>query len=100
MGSTVRAGYLENRELLKWKNRYADRPDDLDDLSIHDVFSRYYWRAGTWRRRRDSTKVIVRTYPRLSPDPDGPAYEDYCRIKVLLHHPFRGTADLLEDSEG
>lgn len=84
-----------DRKRLTLHCRYMNRPDELDSLSLQDVFKSFYWRAGTWRKRRQSTKVIVRTFPRLSPNPDGPTYEDYCRIKVLLHHPFRRQEDLL-----
>lgn len=75
-----------------------NRPQDLEALSIHNVLSRYYWRENSWRRRRDSTSVIVHTYLRFSPNPEASTYEDYCRIKVLLHHPFRRADDLLEDA--
>ncbi|KAI0367563.1 hypothetical protein BV20DRAFT_1000234, partial [Pilatotrama ljubarskyi] len=88
------------RALVTHRDSYINRPDDLAGLSIHDVFRCYSWRAGAWRSRRATTKVIVRTYPRLSPNPDSPAYEDYCRVKVLLHHPFRAVDELLEDAAG
>lgn len=45
---------------------------------------------------------MLRVYPRYSPNPDDEHYEQYCQIKILLHHPFRTLADLtdvLDDEE-
>jgi hypothetical protein len=47
-----------------------------------------------WRKRRSSTDVILRVFPRLCPDPTGDQYDGYCRTKVILHHPFRDLGAL------
>ncbi len=72
-----------------WLQKYMGRPDDLEDLSLHELLSRYSWRNRQWRKRRESTTVILRVFPRYSPNPEDPNYEQYCRTKILLHHPFR-----------
>jgi hypothetical protein len=72
-----------------WLQRYMKRPDELENLSLHDVMQLYSWRVGTWRKTRKGTTVVVRTFPRLSPNPEDDRFEEYCRIKTLLHHPFR-----------
>ncbi len=72
-----------------WLQKYMGRPDDLEDLSLHELLSRYSWRNHQWRKRRESTTVILRVFPRYSPNPEDPNYEQYCRTKILLHHPFR-----------
>jgi hypothetical protein len=56
---------------------------------LHDVVQHYSWRNRQWRKRRASTKAVVQNFPRLSPNPEEPRFEEYCRIKVMLHHPFR-----------
>ncbi len=77
-----------------WLQRYMNRPNELEELSVQELFARYSWRNHGWRRRRDSTTVILRVYPRYSPNPEDPQYEQYCRTKVLLHHPFRSLQEL------
>ncbi len=67
-------------------------------LSLHDLFQAYSWRNKQWRKRRNSTKVVLRVYPRYSPNQDDPHYEDYCRTKVILHHPF-ATLDQVTRAE-
>ena len=46
-------------------------------------------------RRTKEVVVIVR--PFLSPDPDGPSYEQYCKQKLMLHKPFHVENNLLEN---
>ena len=72
-----------------WLQRYMKRPAHMDSLSLHEVMRLYSWRNQQWHKRKPSTKVIVRAFPRLSPNPDDPRFDEYCRLKVLLHHPFR-----------
>jgi hypothetical protein len=37
---------------------------------------------------------VINYYPRYSNDPDGPGYLDYCRVRLMLHHPFVDWTDL------
>lgn len=46
-------------------------------------------------QRRKDVVVVVRPY--CSPDPNSPAYEQYCKQKMMLHVPFRRLSDLLVD---
>ena len=69
--------------------RYMKCPPAMETLSIHDVLTRYSWRKSEWRKRKEKTNVIVRVYPRFSPNPEDDHYKDFCRTKVLLHHSFR-----------
>ena len=68
--------------------RYMKRPPAMETLPIHDVLTRYSWRKSEWRKRKEKTNVIVRVYPRFSPNPEDNHYKDFCQTKVLLHHPF------------
>ncbi|OBZ66500.1 hypothetical protein A0H81_13517 [Grifola frondosa] len=65
-----------------WIQRYMKRPQLLEDLSMHKLFQKYSWRGKEWRPRRATTSVIVRAYPRLSPNPEDANFENYCRIKM------------------
>jgi hypothetical protein len=73
---------------ISWMQRYLKRDGALEGLSMQEVLQRYSWRNRTWKAKEEDTTTIVRVYPRLSPNPEGDVYEEYCRIKCLLHHPF------------
>lgn len=70
------------------------RSEALEDLSLLQLMQSYTWRNKRWSKHRKSTTVVTRVYPRLSPNPDDPSYEEYCRIKITLHHPFRAIEQL------
>lgn len=72
------------------------RSEELQELSLHQTLERCVWHKGKWCHRKDQSEahVIVRIFPRLSPSPEDPNYEEYCRIKIMLHHPFRDLATL------
>ena len=47
--------------------------------------------------RRKDVVVIVRPY--LSPEPNGPNYEQYCRQRLMLYKPFRQEEELLQEAD-
>ena len=47
--------------------------------------------------RRKEVVVIPRPY--VSPDPEGPKYEQYCKQKLMMHLPFRQLEDLLGECD-
>ena len=79
--------------------RYMKRPAAMETLSIHDVLTRYTWRKSEWRKRKEKTEVVLRVYPRFSPNPEDDHYEDFCRTKILLHHPLRDLASIRENED-
>jgi ATP-dependent DNA helicase PIF1 len=79
--------------------RYMKRPPKMEALSIHHVLTKYAWKKSEWRRRKEKTDVLLRVFPRFSPDPQGDSYEDFCRTKVILHHPFRDLNAIRESEE-
>ena len=38
---------------------------------------------------------MINYYPRYLNNPESPTYADYCRVRLMLHHPFVDYADLL-----
>lgn len=66
----------------------------MDTMSLHEVCQKFTWRKSEWCRRKISTHVVVRAYPRYLPNPEDDHYEDYCRTKAILHHPFRSLDDI------
>jgi hypothetical protein len=49
----------------------------------------------TWRIRPRASPRVINYFPRYANDPKLPTYIDYCRVKLMLHHPFVAWADLL-----
>lgn len=51
------------------------------------------------RPKRTSTKDhIINFWPTLSSDPHSDTYDKWCRVKVVLNHPFRFVEQLLQDA--
>src|SRR5208282_1952129 len=80
--------------------RYRDRLTDtgngnaaLPDLSLFDCLLHWDW--VTWRVRPRASPRVINYYPQYSNDSGLQTYSDYCRVKLMLHHPFTDWADLL-----
>lgn len=80
--------------------RYRDRLTDtqngnpaLPNLSLFDCLRHWDW--VTWRVRPRASPRVIHYYPRYLNDPNSPSYADYCRVKLMLHHPFVAWEDLL-----
>ena len=82
-----------------WLQRYMTRPPDMEDLSLQDVLSKYNWSKSMWKKKRDKTDVVLRVYPRFSPNPEDDRYDDFCRTKIILHHPFRDLDAIRDDQD-
>ena len=46
------------------------------------------------QRRPRAKSRVLRIFPKYSYLPDGEQYENYCRVKLMLHHPFVDFSDL------
>jgi hypothetical protein len=99
-GEGEMAGAEEDPSLTSdsWLQRYMKRSPEMEDLSLQDVMTRYTWRKSEWRKKREKTRTILRVYPRFSPNPEDDRYDEFCRTKVLLHHPFRDL-EAIRDAE-
>jgi ATP-dependent DNA helicase PIF1 len=79
--------------------RYCDRLTDapgsraLLTLSLYEWLRTWDW--GQWRPRPRAQPRVINYYPRYPSDPTAPSYTDYCRVKLMLHHPFVVWEDLL-----
>ena len=80
--------------------RYQDRLTDtahgnaaLIDLSLFDCLRHWDWL--TWRVRSRARPRVINYYPRYLNDPESATYADYCRVRLMLHHPFVDWDDLL-----
>jgi hypothetical protein len=87
---------LESSEITAQRSalwRYRDRLTDIEngnaalpDLSLFDCLRHWDWM--TWRVRPRASPRVINYYPRYLNDPDLQTYSDYCRVKLMLHHPF------------
>ena len=79
--------------------RYCDRLTDapgsraLRTLSLYEWLRTWDWTQ--WRPRPRAQPRVINYYPRYPSDPTAPAFADYCRVKLMLHHPFVILDDLL-----
>jgi len=94
---------LESGELTAQRSafrRYRDRLTDtrngnaaLLSLSLFDCLQDWDWK--TWKVRSRAPSRVINYYPWYSRDAPSPSYSDYCRVKLMLHHPFVDWVDLL-----
>jgi len=75
--------------------RYWDRATDLEEFSLYRLNLTHKFDNGQWKQ---STKEnIIRIWPRPSSLREGPQWEEYCRVKVILHVRHRNIQELNED---
>ncbi len=81
--------------LQRYCDRLADAPGSraLPTLSLYEWLRTWDW--AQWRPRPRAQPRVINYYPRYPSDPTTPLYTDYCRVKLMLHHPFVVPEDLL-----
>jgi hypothetical protein len=82
--------------LQRYRGRLADTENGnraLPDLSLFDCLQ--FWDWMTWKLRPRASPQVINYFPRYSNDSGAPTYSDYCRVKLMLHHPFVDWTDLL-----
>ncbi|KID81041.1 ATP-dependent DNA helicase PIF1 [Metarhizium guizhouense ARSEF 977] len=82
--------------LRRYQTRLIDTNNGnaaLPDLSLFDCLRHWDWL--TWRNRPRARPRVINYYPRYPNDPESPTYADYCRVRLMLHHPFVDYTDLL-----
>jgi hypothetical protein len=93
---------LESGEIVTQRpvlQRYRDRLIDTANgnpallrLSLFDCLRHWDWVA--WKIRPRAPARVISYFPRYPKDPASPLYRDYCRVKLMLHHPFVNWDDL------
>ncbi|PPQ85080.1 hypothetical protein CVT24_010166, partial [Panaeolus cyanescens] len=68
-----------------WITRYMERQRDFASKSLNEMMTEFNWVAGEWKK--SSTDKVLRVFPRFVPR------EEYCKQKVMLHHPFHSLTD-------
>lgn len=78
--------------------RYRDRLTDATHPTLLAVTLfewLRFWNWKIWRLRPRALPRALNYYPRYSNDRTLPTFSDYCRVKLMLHHPFTDYTDLL-----
>ena len=88
----------EPATVLSYLDHYVSRPMTAEFQSMTLFhFAQHYTVPHQGREPKPrNKKVVVIVRPYMSPEPDSPHYEQYCRQKLLLHRPFRDEQQLLD----
>ena len=54
-----------------------------------------FWDWRTFKTRARAPSRVINYWPRYPAGPGSPKYEDFCRVKLMLHHPFEHFDELL-----
>lgn len=70
--------------------RYCSRDEELEARTLYEIHTLYNWspKLGFIMRSRGKP-IVLNIYPLYSSDPEHRDYEQFCRVKIMLHHPFR-----------
>ena len=82
--------------LQRYRNRLVDTDngnDALRDLSLFQCLR--FWDWMIWKLRPSAKPRVINYFPWYKNDPCIEAYSDYCRVRLMLYHPFVDWDDLL-----
>ena len=74
-------------------HKYETRADDAESVSYITFLRCYYWHNSRRRGGRGAKPRVLSFYPIYKPHV---SMEDYSRVKLMLHHPFRHIRQLFE----
>jgi len=95
---------IENDEMLTGQSvldKYKSRDvgiGALREVTLLDFLRRYNFTKKQPRPR--ALPRIINYFPRYNSDPSSTDYEDFCRVKMMLHHPFTRVQDLAVEVDG
>ena len=76
--------------------KYWRRPAELEELSLFDLYLKYRYSRGQWKLC--DRENVLRIWPRPSSHRDGSQWEEFCRVKVILHVVHRDLGVLTENN--
>src|SRR5947207_3185592 len=95
---------IENDEIAAGQSvldRYKSR--DIEIEALRDVILLDFLRCYNFVSKRPRPKALPRVinyFPRYNSDASSRDYEDFCRVKMMLHHPFTNVQDLAVEVDG
>jgi len=84
-------GWIEKSPLVT----YWDRPTELEDYTLFWLYLTHRLIKGQWKRCQNEN--IIRIFSRSLLLHEGPQWEEFCRVKVLLHVQHRDLQELTEN---
>ena len=90
---------------MSWIDRYEHRNvevnTELANVSLLQTFRRYDFKNGKFVLRPRAKPRVINVWPAYIPDKSDPAmYENWCRAKLQLHHPYTGNVEALQRVDG
>jgi hypothetical protein len=83
--------------LDKYKSRNI-QIEALRDVTLLDFIRNYNFTS--FKPRPRALPRVINYFPRYSSNPSSESYEDFCRVKMMLHHPFTTVQDLVVEVDG
>ena len=78
----------------KLRIEHANGGEHLRDVTLIDWLQHH--NANKLQPLSKGKPRAVSFFPRYKSNPADDEYEDYCRVKMILSHPFENVEDLLE----
>src|ERR1043166_2294236 len=76
--------------------KYWDRDEQFEDFSLFKLYLTHKYVNGCWQICKKEN--IVRIWPRPLAIRNGEQWEEFCRVKVLLHVPHQSIEQLTGDN--
>ena len=70
-------------------DKYLHRDVEWEGLTYFAFMTTIDYSRQAWRPFPHAKPRVLNYFPRYKPDRDSMDYEDFCRVKLLLHHPHR-----------
>ena len=81
--------------LRRYQDRMRDQANpDLARVSLFEWLRDWNWM--NWTVRPRAPPRVINYFPRYLASRTLPEHEDYCRVRLMLHHPFERVTDLLQ----
>jgi hypothetical protein len=79
--------------LRRYQDRLTDQANQaLANVTLFDWLRTWNWI--TWTVRPRAPLRVINYFPRYSSGPSSQEHDNYCRVRLMLHHPFERFTDL------
>ena len=91
--------WLDKYKIRNTYTPHTNNERSVDELILFEFAREWVIENHIIRKRPRAKERILQIFPRYDSSPAGPSYEDYCRVKLMLHHPFLEPNDLQMTNE-
>lgn len=85
-----------------WAEAYKHCAQQVENVSLHDFvleFNNLKTQKLAPRARQGNDIYVINALPRIRAPRDGNLYPEYCRLQLILHHPWTDDPPWLADSK-